>query len=99
MPGLLLAIALVVVEDLVAESSGSPESISIAPTVAQYVETVTASFSKGTADTYKSYWRLAVTRFGGRPIDAIGVDDCESVVVDAPPGDGDPLRTIIRRAG
>jgi integrase len=71
------------IEDLVAESSGSPNGPSIAPTVAEYVETVRASFSKGTADTYKSYWRLAVTRFGERPIDAIGVDDCESVVTDA----------------
>ena len=73
----------VTIEDLVAESSGSPDGPSVAPTVAEYVETVGASFSKGTAGTYKSYWRLAVTRFGGRPIDAIGVDDCESVVADA----------------
>jgi integrase len=47
------------------------------------VETVRASFSKGTADTYQSYWRLAVARLGDRPIDSIGVDDCESVVADA----------------
>jgi integrase len=73
----------VTIEDLVAESSGSPDGPSIVPTVAEYVETVEASFSQGTAGTYKSYWRLAVTRFGGRPIDAIGVDDCESVVADA----------------
>ena len=73
----------VTIEDLVAESSGSPDGPSVAPTVAEYVETVGASFSKGTAGTYKSYWRLAVTRFGGRPIDAISVDDCESVVADA----------------
>ena len=60
-----------------------PDCPSTAPTVAEYVDTVRASFSKGTAGTYKSYWRLAVDRFGERPIDAIGVDDCESVVADA----------------
>ena len=58
----------VTIEDLVAESSGSADGPSVAPTVAEYVETVGASFSKGTAGTYKSYWRLAVTRFGGRPL-------------------------------
>jgi hypothetical protein len=73
----------VTIEDLIAESSGSPTGVSIAPTVAEYVETVRASFSKGTADTYKSYWRLAVARLGDRPIDSIAVDDCEAVVVDA----------------
>jgi integrase len=44
---------------------------------------VRASFSKCTADTYQSYWRLAVARFGDRSIDSIGVDDCESVVAHA----------------
>jgi integrase len=73
----------VTIEDLIAESAGSSAGVSIAPTVAEYVETVRASFSKGTADTYQSYWRLAVARLGGRPIDTIGVDDCEAVVADA----------------
>jgi hypothetical protein len=40
----------VTIEDLVAESSGSPDGPSVAPTVAEYVETVEASFSKGGAD-------------------------------------------------
>jgi hypothetical protein len=73
----------VTIEDLIAESSGSPTGGSSAPTVAKYVVTVRASFSKGTADTYQSYWRLAVARLGDRPIDSIGVDDCEAVVADA----------------
>jgi integrase/recombinase XerC len=73
----------VTIEDLIAESSGSPRSLIPVPTVAQYVATVSPSFSKGTADTYWSYWRLAVSRLGHRPIDSIGVDDCESVVTDA----------------
>jgi integrase len=73
----------VTIEDLIAESSGFSDDPRIAPAVAEYVETVRASFTKGTADTYQSYWRLAVTRFGGRPIDSIGVDDCESVVANA----------------
>jgi hypothetical protein len=73
----------VTIEDLIAESSGSPDSPSIAPTVAEYVDTVRASFSKGTADTYQSYWRLVVTRSGERPINSIGVDGCEAVVSDA----------------
>ena len=73
----------VTIEDLIAESAGSPAGVSIAPSVAEYVETVRASFSKGTADTYQSYWRLAVLRLGGRPIDTIGVDDCEAVVAEA----------------
>jgi integrase len=71
------------IEDLVAESSGSRGTLVTAPTVAQYIETVGPSFSKGTADTYWSYWRLAIARLGDRPIDSIGIDDCESVVADA----------------
>jgi integrase/recombinase XerC len=73
----------VTIEDLIAESAGSPDSPSMAPTVAEFVETLRASFSKGTADTYQSYWRLAVARLGDRPIDSIGVDDCDAVVADA----------------
>src|ERR1035437_7746381 len=73
----------VTIEDLIAESSGASSCPSTAPTVAEYVDTVTASFSKGTAATYKSYWRLLIDRLGERPIGSVGVDDCESVVVDA----------------
>jgi hypothetical protein len=73
----------VTIENLVAESSGFPGTLMPAPTMAQYVAIVSPSFSKGTAETCWSYWRLAVTRLGDRPIDSTGVDNCESVVADA----------------
>lgn len=45
---LVEAVALgVTIDDLVAVSSDTPRSLSAVPTVAEYVETVTASFSKG----------------------------------------------------
>jgi site-specific recombinase XerC len=78
------AVALgVTIEDLIAVSACAEPLPSSAPTVAEYVNTVGASFSEGTAATYKSCWRLLVDRLGERPIGSIGVDDCESVVVDA----------------
>ena len=67
------------IDDLIAVSSNAPRSPSISPTLAEYVETVEGSFSSGTASTYKSYWRLAVDRLGDRPIDQVGVDDCEAI--------------------
>ena len=74
----------VTIDDLIAESSsGALGTPGTGPTVAEYVNTVTASFSKGTAATYKSYWRLLIDRLGERPIGSVGVDDCEAVVVDA----------------
>jgi hypothetical protein len=74
----------VTIDDLIAESSSdAPGTPSTGPTVAEYVDTVTASFSKGTAATYKSYWRLLIDRLGERPIGSVGVDDCEAVVVDS----------------
>jgi integrase len=74
----------VTIDDLIAEaSSGAPGTPGTGPTVAEYVEIVTASFSKGTADTYKSYWGLLIDRLGERPIGSVGVDDSEAVVVDA----------------
>ena len=74
----------VTIDDLIAESlAGASGPPGTGPTVAEYVDTVTASFSKGTAATYKSYWRLLVDRLGDRPISSVGVDDCEAVVVDA----------------
>jgi hypothetical protein len=33
--------------------------------------------------TYRSYWRLAETLIGDRPIDTVTVDDCEAIVVAA----------------
>lgn len=73
----------VTIDDLLAASSDARRPTSTAPTVAEYVETVATGFSKGTAATYKSYWRLAVARMGDRPVDAVGIDDCEAVVADA----------------
>jgi len=71
------------IDDLVAASTNAPRSPSATPTVAEYVETVVVSFSNGTAATYKSYWRLAVDRLGDRPVDQVGVDDCEAIVAAA----------------
>jgi integrase len=74
----------VTIDDLIAESSSdAPGTPGTGPTVAEYVDTVTASFSKGTAATDKSYWRRLIDRLGERPIGSVGVDDCEAVVVDA----------------
>jgi integrase/recombinase XerC len=73
----------VTIEDLVAESSVSPKSLSRAPTVRQYGEIVSPTFSKGTAGTYWWYWRLAIDQLGERTMDSIGVDDCESIVTAA----------------
>lgn len=52
------------------------------PTPAEYVDTVAPSFSADTAATYRSYWRVAVARFGDRPIDSLDADDCEAVLAD-----------------
>jgi integrase len=71
------------IEDLVAESSATNRTLSGGPTLAEYVDMVGPSFSKGTEQTYKTYWRLAILRLGDRPITSISVDDCESVVRDA----------------
>lgn len=73
----------VTIDDLIAVASDASTVVSTAPTVADYVETVAERFSKGTTATYRSYWRLAVARMGDRPVDAVGVDDCEAVVADA----------------
>jgi len=70
----------VTIDDLIAVASDGPRTPSTAPTVAEYLDMVGPSFSKGTAAAYRSYWRLAAERLGERPIDAVGVDDCESVV-------------------
>lgn len=72
----------VTIEDLIAVSGDAPK-VARVPTLGEYVSTIRPSFSKGTADTYMSYWRLAVERLGERPIDRVGVDDCEAVVADA----------------
>jgi hypothetical protein len=72
------------IEDLVAAARTRPRSPSGAPTVAEYIGVVERALGDGrTAETYRSYWRLAVARFGDRPIDEIGDDDCTEVVADA----------------
>jgi len=81
----------VTIDDLVAASSSSPSSpgggslraATPVPTLAEYVDTVAPSFSANTAATYRSYWRVAVARFGDRPIDSLDADDCEAVLADA----------------
>jgi integrase len=64
-------------------SGGGSSRVAVAPTLAEYVDTVAPSFSANTAATYQSYWRVAVARFGDRPIDALDADDCEAVLTDA----------------
>jgi integrase/recombinase XerC len=74
------------IDDLIAAASasgGSSGPMSVAPTLAEYVETVAPSFGASTAATYRSYWRVAVARFGDRPVDSIHADDCEAVLADA----------------
>jgi integrase/recombinase XerC len=71
------------IDDLVAAASNGCCRESAAPTVAEYLETAAASFSEGTAATYKTYWRIAMVLFGDRPIDEVGVDDCEAVIAEA----------------
>jgi hypothetical protein len=75
-------------DDLVAAASsssgrGSSRSAASVPTLAEYVETVAPSFSANTASTYRCYWRVAVARFGDRPVDALDADGCEAVLADA----------------
>jgi hypothetical protein len=53
------------------------------PTVAGYIETIAATFTPGTAATYRPYWRLAAVRLGDRRLDDIAVADLQSVVDDA----------------
>lgn len=73
----------ITIDDLLAAASVGPTTVSSAPTVAEYLDVVRPTFSDGTAAAYKSYWKLAADRFGDRAIDAVGVDDCESIVAAA----------------
>lgn len=73
----------VTIGDLIAAARDMPADGRAVPTVAEYVDTIGPTLSPGTAATYRSYWRLAIARFGDRPLDQIGVDDCEAVVADA----------------
>jgi integrase len=74
----------ITIEDLVAAAAERPRSADSVPTFAAYVDVVERAIGPGrTAETYRSYWRLAVTRLGDRPINAIGSDDFEDVLADA----------------
>jgi integrase len=76
----------VTIDDLVTAARGAPapvDPVAAGPMVAAYVEAVAPTFSAGTAATYRSFWRLAVTRLGERPVAAIGPADCRAVVADA----------------
>lgn len=73
----------VTIGDLIAAARDTPTAGRAVPTLAEYVDTIGRTLSAGTAATYRSYWRLAIARFGNRPLDQIGVDDCEAVVADA----------------
>lgn len=68
------------VEDLVAASSGAPSASRSVPTVSEYLAAIVPTFTPGTLRTYRSYWRLAEAHFGGRPLDAITVGDCQAVL-------------------
>lgn len=71
------------VDDLVAVAAAGPTERSSVPTVSEYIERITPTFTPGTLRNYRSYWRLAEAEFGERPIDTISVDDCEAVVLRA----------------
>lgn len=73
----------VTLDDLVAASADIRGPMLDVPTVAEYVDTVDKAIGGRTAETYRSYWRLLVARYGDRPIDGISHDDCRQVVDDA----------------
>ena len=73
----------ITIEDLVAAAGEIPPVPAAGPTVAAYVEALESTFSPGTAATYRSYWHLAITRLGDRPVAEVGVGDCRAVVADA----------------
>jgi hypothetical protein len=62
------------------------------PTVAGYIETIAATFTPGTAATYRPYWRLAAVRLGDRRLDDIAVADLQSSSTTRPaaPDAADP---------
>lgn len=50
------------------------------PTVAEYVELVAAAYKPGTANTYRSAWRVLVDLHGARPVSSLTSDDCHQVI-------------------
>ena len=73
----------ITLDDLIAVAGDSPQAAMDVPTVAEYVEIVSQALGGGTAQTYGSYWRLLVARYGDRPIDGISHQNCEQVIADA----------------
>jgi integrase len=72
------------IEDLVAAAADRPQAARQAPTFAEYVTVVETVLGPGrTTESYRSYWRLAVARFGDDPIDVIGTADFDVVLADA----------------
>jgi integrase len=72
--------------DLIAaglDGSADTATPSRVPTVADYVETIKATFTPATAGTYRSYWRLAVELLGDRRLNEVTVADLQTVVDQA----------------
>lgn len=59
---------------------GKPSSL---PTLAVFIESIAPTFADPTVATYSPHWRLAVARFGDRPIAAIDLGDLHLVLADA----------------
>jgi integrase len=66
--------------DLIAVSSDTAPRV---PTVAEFVDTITPTFTPGTAGTYRAYWRLLTHQHGGLPLDEITICDLQAVVETA----------------
>lgn len=69
-------------EDLAAVANSQPSGRRV-PIVAEYVKIVEPVLCPRTAETYWSYWRLLIARYGDWRIDAVGPDECDEVVSDA----------------
>jgi integrase/recombinase XerC len=63
--------------DLIAAGSQRPSRV---PTVAEFIDTITATFAPATATTYRSYWRLTTAHLGERCLDDIAIGDLQAVV-------------------
>lgn len=71
------------VEDLLGAAAGRPKHSRPVPTLSAYIAEITPSFTKRTLRTYMSYWRLAESLYGQRPIDTFTYDECERIVTEA----------------
>lgn len=64
--------------DLIA--AGKPMSL---PTLATFIESIAPTFAAPTIATYEPHWRLAIARFGDRPIASVDLGDLHLVLADA----------------